>query len=873
MRKNYFVRSFAALFILFVISLNVFISSANAQEENSANTNQTSTPTPTPAPTPIPVSDIITQAEANSKRLREIQTGLSDNPNISDVERGLPLLTEELNSQEQETNQLLTSQPSLETLRKAEQVWKSFASRFPDWKEGLKTQAAIFNRQINELKNFNALWLQTMESLKISQSSTNANTETSSNSNSEISSNSNSESASNIGTEIPPEISQRIQTTIAAIQQTQKQVEEQRTKLLTLQTRISEQESRVRQTLETVGKVREEALTHLFRKDSPAIWKLQSGTNPANGLVQQTENSFITQAKALNEYAYRQSDRFFLHGILLVLLIGGLFWGRKGVRPKVKEEPKLKQATVVFEYPISTALILTILLSGWLYPQAPRILSSLLGAAALIPGIIILRNLIEKSLFPILNALMIFYFIDRLRDVTASLPVISRTLFLAEMLGAIIFLLWVLRSKRLTDKIPVKHQRIFTTIKKIIPFALGIFTGAFIANALGFVNLARIVGNGILGSAYIALILYTALQIAESLLVFAVRVRPFSSLGMVKTHRRMLLDKILLGLRWLAFAAWIILTLNVLSIREPIFTFFRDILTAQLNLGSFHISLKDIIAFAITVWLAFLISRFVRFVLEEDVYPRVNLAGGIPYAITTMTHYVILVVGFFLALAALEVDLTKFAILAGAFGVGLGFGLQNIVNNFVSGLILLFERPVKVGDVVQIGENQGDLRRIGLRASVVRTLQGADVIVPNGQLISEKVINWTFSDQRRRLDINVGVAYGNDPAEVIKILTEAVSDHPDILKEPAPSCLFLGFGDNSLDFQARAWTGKTSQWVVVQSDLAVAMNKALTDAGIEIPFPQRDLNLKIVDKELLENLRGIQSANGAKTEIEKAKEN
>ena len=848
MRITYFVRSFAILFILLGIISIVFTAPAKAQEETSANTNQASSPSPTatPAPTPIPLSNIITQAETTSKRLQEIQKGLSDNPGIAVVEQELPELTEQLNVEERETNQLLTAQPSLETLRQVEQNWKSFASKFPAWKADLKTQADILDKQTNELKNFNALWRQTLETLNNSPPSTQANAEISLN---------------NIS-EIPPEILQRIQTTIAAIQQTQKQVEEQRTKLLTLQTRISEQEARTRETLETVSRVREEALTHLFRKDSPVIWNVQSGANSANGLISQTKDSFVTQAKALNEYAYQQPDRFFLHGILLILLITGLYWARKGVRPKVKEEPKLKRATVVFEYPVSTALILTILLSGWLYPQAPRILSSLLGAAALIPGIIILRNLIEKSLFPILNALVIFYFIDRLREVTVALPLISRLLFLAEMLGAIFFLVWVLRSKRLTDKIQVKHQRIFTTIKKIIPFALGIFIGAFIANALGFVNLARIVGNGILGSAYIALILYTALQIAESLLVFAVRVRPFSLLGMVKTHRRMLLDKIQFGLRWLAFIAWAILTLNVFSIREPVFTFFRDILNAQLTLGSFQISLGDIIAFLITVWLAFLISRFVRFVLEEDVYPRVHLAGGIPYAISTIAHYVVLLIGFFMAIAALGTDLTKFSILAGAFGVGLGFGLQNIVNNFVSGLILLFERPVKVGDVVQIGEDQGDLRRIGLRASVVRTLQGADVIVPNGQLISERVINWTFSDQYRRLEINVGVAYGNDPAEVIKILTAAVADHPDILKEPAPGCLFLGFGDNSLDFQARAWTGKTSQWVVVQSDLAVAMNKALNDAGIEIPFPQRDLNLKIVDKELLENLRGIQSANG-----------
>ncbi len=854
MKKQYFLHLFAVL-LLAGPSLDSFTLPTSAQEESSANTDKTASPSPTPmpAPTPIPLSDIISQAETTTKSLKDTQSSLTNNQSIAVIEDDLPQTTELLNLREPETNQLLTTKPSLETLRKTEQEWKSLASKFPAWKDDLKTQITVLNKQANDLKNLNALWLQTLEALKISPVPTPD----------AVSANANSAEPNVVGTEIPPEVLQKIQTTIAAIQQTQKQVQEQRAKLLTLQTRVSAQEARVSQMLVTIAQVREAALSHLFVKDSPVIWNVKSGADSANGLLRQTKDSFVTQAKAMNEYAYRHGDRFFLHGMLLVFLIGGLFWARRGVRPKVQEEPKLKQATVVFEYPVSTALILTILVSGWLYPQAPQILSSLLGAAALIPGIIILRNLIEKSLFPILNALVIFYFIDRLRETTASLPLISRILFLAEMLGAIVFLVWVLRSKHLTGKIEVKHQRIFTTIKKIIPFALGIFTASFIANIFGFVSLARIVGSGILSSAYIALIFYTALRIAESLLIFAVRIRPFSALGMVKTHRRMLQDKILRGLRWMAVVAWIILTLNAFSIREPIFAFFTDILTAQAGYASFHVSLGDVISFAVTVWLSFLLARFVRFVLQEDVYPRVNLAGGIPYAITTMSRYVILIVGFFLAIAAFGVDLTKFTILAGAFGVGLGFGLQNIVNNFVSGLILLFERPVKVGDVVQLGEHQGNLKRIGLRASVVRTLQGSEVIVPNGQLISEKVINWTFSDQQRRLEINVGVAYGNDPAEVIKILTKAVSNHPDILKDPAPGCLFLGFGDNSLDFQARAWTSKTSQWVVVQSDLAVAMEAALRGAGIEIPFPQRDLNVRIVDKNLLENIRGVQPANGS----------
>ncbi len=812
-----------------ILSLIAFSFSVNAQNDNSLNTNQkpTISPMPKPSPTAIPLGNVVAEAEKTSKTLQEIQTNLSDNPSVAIVQTKLPKLSEDLDLQLTETNQILTARPSLETLRKVEQDWKSLASNIPAWKKDLATNASVIDSQLQQLKDLTETWQLTITATE--------------------------------GAEVPSEILQRIETTISAINQTKTQVAEKRAELLTLQNRLSEVDGRINETLETVSQVREEALSHLFIQDSPAIWNVYRGTTSTNGLMRETEDSFIAQAVVLADYFNRKIDRFVLHGILLILLIGGLFWARRGVRPKVLEEPKLEQATVVFEYPIATALILTILLSGWLYPQAPRILSALLGAAALIPGVIILRRLLEKSLFPILNALMIFYFVDRLREVTASLPVVSRVLFLAEMLAAIIFLAWVLRSKRLSKKIQVKHQRIFTLIKKAIPFALAIFAIAFVANVFGFVSLARIIGNGVLGSIYIALIFYAIVKIIESLLIFAVRVRPLSSLGIVKSHRRVFQDKILRVLRWGAFIGWVVLTLNLLSIREPVFTFVTDFLTAELAVGWLRISLGDVLSFGITVWLAFLLSRFVRFVLQEDVYPRVTLAGGIPYAISTMAHYVILLLGFFFAIAALGIDLTKFSILAGAFGVGLGFGLQNIVNNFVSGLILLFERPVKVGDTVQIGEHQGDLKRIGLRASVLRTLQGSEVIVPNGQLISEEVINWTFSDQLRRLEINVGVAYGNDPAEVIKLLTEAVSDHADVLQDPAPSCLFLGFGDNSLDFQARAWTGRTSQWVVVQSDLAVAMNAALNDANIEIPFPQRDLNVRIAnaDKDVLKHIPPI----------------
>ena len=213
----------------------------------------------------------------------------------------------------------------------------------------------------------------------------------------------------------------------------------------------------------------------------------------------------------------------------------------------------------------------------------------------------------------------------------------------------------------------------------------------------------------------------------------------------------------------------------------------------------------DVVEFVLVVWLAYLVSAFVRFVLEEDVFPRVRLPRGISYALSSVLNYVLIAFGFLLGLGALGLDLTKVTILAGAFGVGIGFGLQSVVNNFVSGLILLFERPIHVGDVIDIGDLSGEVRRIGIRASVVRTWQGAEIIVPNAQLITERVTNWTLSDRRRRIDLPVGVNYGAPLETVIQLLESVAQAHPHVLRDPAPQAFFMRFGDSAINYELRVW--------------------------------------------------------------------
>ena len=195
---------------------------------------------------------------------------------------------------------------------------------------------------------------------------------------------------------------------------------------------------------------------------------------------------------------------------------------------------------------------------------------------------------------------------------------------------------------------------------------------------------------------------------------------------------------------WAAVVGWLVRYLSYLGLLDPAWSWGNALLSTKLERGTIAISLGNVLEFFVTVWLAYLLSRFLRFVLQEDVYPRMDLAPGLSYAASSLLNYIILALGFVAALGILGVDFSKVSFLAGAFSVGIGFGLQSVVNNFVSGLILLFERPIHVGDTIEVGNLQGMVRRIGIRASVLHTGQGADIIVPNSQLVTEKVTNWTL---------------------------------------------------------------------------------------------------------------------------------
>jgi small-conductance mechanosensitive channel len=208
----------------------------------------------------------------------------------------------------------------------------------------------------------------------------------------------------------------------------------------------------------------------------------------------------------------------------------------------------------------------------------------------------------------------------------------------------------------------------------------------------------------------------------------------------------------------------------------------------------------------------------------------------VPYALSTLTRYGLLLIGFLLALGTLGFDLTRVTVLVSALGLGIGFGLQQIINNFVSGLILLFERPVQVGDSIQIGAVSGEVMRIGTRSSTLRTAQGAEVIVPNSKMLEDTVTNWTLSDRHRRIDLDIGIKGDIDAEHIVSVLGAVAAADPRVSRHPPPEADLVRFGEDSSDYQLHVWT-EDPQWTRLRSDLSIALQRALRAARVQQSAP------------------------------------
>ena len=253
---------------------------------------------------------------------------------------------------------------------------------------------------------------------------------------------------------------------------------------------------------------------------------------------------------------------------------------------------------------------------------------------------------------------------------------------------------------------------------------------------------------------------------------------------------------------------------------------------------------SSIFMFVIFIAAFALTSRLLQRVLRAHLFSRMRIDEGMQYTLTRIIHYLVMIIGAVVAFQFIGIDLTGLAVIVGFLSVGIGFGLQNITSNFVAGVILLLERPIKVGDRIMVGNQEGDVVEINMRSTTIRTLNNVAVIVPNSEFVSSKLENWSYGDETVRVDVNVGVSYESDLETVIRSLREVAAEHPEVLKNPAPDVLHTGFGDSAWNMRLRIWLEDSQRHLEVHSEINCAIVRKFQQNGIEIPFPQRDLHVR-----------------------------
>jgi small-conductance mechanosensitive channel len=752
-----------------------------------------------PAPiTPIPLPRVAEESEEVVRSARQLGEISEPVPEIEEIESTLPQQAAQLEERERRAKSLATDPTSLVALEEEVKTWELAREQLAASLTLLTDRLTELEGAIDQLSRQREVWKAT--------------------------------ELAAVEAVAPDTVVERIREVQTTLRDAKRGIERRRDALLALQASVAEEEKRAQGALDALVEARTSFRSLLLLRDSRPYWT--AVREERSEVAPDLSSTIGVRWRALVRFVEVRRERLVAHGLILAASLFMTLTLRRRASAWRAEDARLDASGVIFERPFSAGFLLAILLTPLLHPRAPRLADALTVFALVVPLLRLLPRLLDAALLPAAYALAGLAVLDRIRHVLEASALTERTVLLLEALLAFAFLAWMLRPARLAALPP--GTRLPRALGRALRAALVALAVSTVANLFGWVNLARVLLEGVLGASYLALVLYGGVRVVRTLLRALLRSAAAQRLGVVRRNSAALNLWIRRLLHVAAFIVWGYFSLTSFGLHDTVFDWTRRLLGWEAKFGAIGVSLGDVLAFVATLSGAWLVSRAIRTVLEDDVVPRLAASRGVAYALTTTVHYTVLLVGFLLAISAAGVDLNRVSILAGAFGVGIGFGLQNVVNNFVSGLILLYERPVQLGDTVEVGGHTGEVRRIGIRSSTLRTPQGAEVIVPNSNLIAERVINWTFADRRRPLFVKVRVAGAAPPEQVTALLEESARSHEDVLKDPAPHVVFLGFGDNARDFELRASTGLPDKLAPTLSSLGVAVANALAEAGIEV---------------------------------------
>lgn len=640
--------------------------------------------------------------------------------------------------------------------------------------------------------------------------------------------------------EVPNEINQRINSAIDSINLANKKLSNIDNWLLLAQDKMISTQSKVKNVLDYLDQQESSYRGSLFIIDSNPIWNWNT-QEKSSTIWQELTTSYSDQKRILLLFIEDYSWQFLFHFLVFI----GLLWFFYFLKRRYLhtdfpgDDNRIILAKTTIQHAFISSIILGFMISIYYYRAAPGVVATILTILVSFPVIILFPKYINIKSRKFLYAVLGVYFLQEIQELIIVDHLMNRFIQLLKA-GILIYILNIAYRNQNAKQHGFGNTYWKAIIKYFGPVFLLIAIASVLANIIGAYQLSEVLITGVINASTYAIIFMIYGVILASVFIILLRSK-FSSSLQKFTKDNAKFELRISGLIYLyMFYLWGRSTLVGFKLLNPIIDFYQEFIALFWIIGGVKISVGGILSFLVILVVTFILAKLIRELINDNVIPVNTNSRGLPNAFSMVIRYMIVTLGVYIALSAAGINLSEFGLVAGALGVGLGFGLQNILHNLVSGLIVSFERPIHVGDTVQVDQLHGVVTEIGVRSSKIKTFDGSEVILPNGDLLSKQVINWTLTDQKRRLEIKVKTSFDANPREVIELLKKEVVHHKNVLHNPDPLFLFEGFGDSALHFRVLFWV-YYNVGLSTKSEVALAIYDKLKEKKIEAPIPQQRL--------------------------------
>lgn len=576
------------------------------------------------------------------------------------------------------------------------------------------------------------------------------------------------------------------------------------------------------------------------------IWDIDPAYNDTKTALNSTINLNNT---ALYYFIKSETLLHFTGLLFIVIVFVWILYNRAKAKRLNEDETIFAQANYIYKQPVISSLLVGIAIIPYFYDHPPVAFLELFFLVSVILVLLLVKKNMPRALFNALHQLFYVTLVYSVSNLLIQITNIDRFTILFLSIASITIALAFSKKVKKAPEDYLPHTEL----------VLRIFTGLQILSLLcditGRFSLAKIIGITAVYNLWLLVSLYFVVNIiTEGLfLQFQAKKNADNIIGWI--DYTLLQTKFRKILSTLAALLWLFFLFQNLNIDDLATDYVTDILSQSRTVGGASFTFGGFVVFIAVIWLSSVMSRIISYLYDVSA-EHANYITSLKKKNRTSTLLIrigVITIGFLLAVAASGFPMDKITIIISAFGIGIGFGLQNIVNNLVSGLILAFEKPIQIGDIIEVDTRSGTVKEIGIRSSKLATADGAEVIIPNGDLISHHVINWTLSNNNRRVELIISVVYGSDIEKVKTILQSILNKRDDIMKQPEPLVFLHNLSEKSVEFRVLFWAADIGQWLTLKSNVLTDIYIVFEKEGIEMPLPQQEMHLTLPEQVSLTN--------------------